>query len=390
MNLKVPLSVKIALRFLLSTGSGNFASYASRLAIFGLSIGVIALLLTTSIIHGFENVMSRKLLSHEGQARITDILGAPMSVSDTTINSLTKKFDEKLIPFINGLAFIRSKSKVEGVFIEGLENIPSFLSKSKLEKINDGEIILGKGISSSLMIKSGDNVFLQSLNDHESITPYPLIKSFKVRKIYDSGLKEYDNTLVYISKNDARKILALNSDQISGLIYNGYEDIGSEIRYPYYYETWKEKHELLFRWISIQKWPSYIMFGLISLVGLINLVGAITMIITEKTKQIGILMAQGVPVLFLKKVFIVQGAFVGLIGCLIGGLFTLIFALVQTKFEILSLPSDIYFIDHIPISFNLDMFLKILLFSSLLSTIASWYPVRNISTHNLAESLRYE
>ena len=101
-------------------------------------------------------------------------------------------------------------------------------------------------------------------------------------------------------------------------------------------------------------------------------------------------MAQGVPVLFLKKVFIVQGALVGLIGCLIGGLFTLIFALVQTKFEILSLPSDIYFIDHIPISFNLDMFLKILLFSFLLSTIASWYPVRNISTHNLAESLRYE
>ena len=173
MNLKVPLSVKIALRFLLSTGSGNFASYASRLAIFGLSIGVISLLLTTSIIHGFENIMSRKLLLHEGQARITDILGAPMSVSDTTINSLTKKFDEKLIPFINGLAFIRSKSKVEGVFIEGLENIPSFLSKSKVEKIIDGEIILGKGISSSLMIKSGDTVFLQSLNDHESITPYP-------------------------------------------------------------------------------------------------------------------------------------------------------------------------------------------------------------------------
>ena len=388
--MKVPLSILIASRFLLSTGSGNFASYASRLAIFGLSIGVTSLLLTTSIIHGFENIMSRKLSMLEGQARISDILGKPMSLSDTTVNSLIKRFDKKLIPFINGLALIRSKSKAEGVFIEGLEHIPSFLSKSKLEKINDGEIILGKGISSSLMIKNGDSVLLQSLTNYESITSFPLIKTFKVREIYDSGLKEYDNTIVYISKNDARRILDLSSDHISGLIYNGYEDITSEILYPYYYETWKEKHELLFRWISIQKWPSYIMFGLISLVGLINLIGAITMINIEKTKQIGILIAQGFPVLFLKKVFIVQGALIGLIGCIMGGLFTLIFSLVQTKFEILKLPSDIYFMDHIPIFFDYYIFLKILLLSFLLSIIGSWVPVRNISTHNLAGSLRYE
>ena len=75
------------------------------------------------------------------------------------------------------------------------------------------------------------------------------------------------------------------------------------------------------------------MFGLISLVGLINLVGAITMITIEKTKQIGILIAQGVPVLFLKKVFIIQGALIGLIGCIIGGLLTLIFALIQTNLQ---------------------------------------------------------
>ena len=73
-----------------------------------------------------------------------------------------------------------------------------------------------------------------------------------------------------------------------------------------------------------------------------------------------------------------------------GGLFTLIFSLVQTKFEILKLPSDIYFMDHIPIFFDYYIFLKILLLSFLLSIIGSWVPVRNISTHNLTESLRYE
>ena len=87
---------------MLSNGSGNFASHASRLAIFGLSIGVTSLLLTTSIIHGFENIMSRKLLLLDGQARISHILGTPMNVSDTTINLLTKKFDKELIPFVNG------------------------------------------------------------------------------------------------------------------------------------------------------------------------------------------------------------------------------------------------------------------------------------------------
>ena len=202
---------------------------------------------------------------------------------------INKKFDKELIPFVNGLAFIRSKSKADGVFIEGLEHVPTFVSGSKSIRLMMVKLFWEK-VFHLHYFKKWNSIFLQSLSLNKSVTPFPLIKTFKVREIYDSGLKEYDNTIVYISKNDAREILSFNSEQISGLIYNGYEEIRSEIRYPYY-ETWKEKHELLFRWISM-KWPSYIMFGLISLVGLINLVGAITMITIEKTKQIGILIVK--------------------------------------------------------------------------------------------------
>ena len=79
------------------------------------------------------------------------------------------------------------------------------------------------------------------------------------------------------------------------------------IKYPFYLETWRDQHALLFEWISIQRWPAYIMFGLISLVGLVNLVAAISMIIIEKSQQIGILYAQGFTRRKLQKIFIYQG-----------------------------------------------------------------------------------
>jgi len=132
------------------------------------------------------------------------------------------------------------------------------------------------------------------------------------------------------------------------------------------------------------------MFGLIALVGLVNLIAAIMMIIIEKTNQIGILLAQGISKSVLRDIFIIQGGFIGLLGGLIGGVLSIIMIIIQLKYRILEIPSDIYFMDKVPVSFDYIIFLIILMLSFFLSLLASWFPVRNLSSIKPANALRYE
>ena len=130
--------------------------------------------------------------------------------------------------------------------------------------------------------------------------------------------------------------------------------------------------------------------SLIAAVGLVNLIAAIAMIIIEKTNQIGILTTQGLPYSALKNIFMIQGSFIGLCGGFFGGCLAAVLILIQLQYEILKIPSDIYFMDHIPVSFDYIIFLGALIISLLLSLLASWFPVRKIASLNTANALRYE
>ena len=355
--MKKYIILKLALRFLFFRGSDTFSSYASLLAIGGLGIGVCSLLITSSIINGFHDTVSNKLLRFEGSGRLGHIFGKPASIKNPMIDSLISKSPQSIIPYTNGIALMRFGSKSEGVVIEGLDIPPSAISELKV--IENGNILIGKGIALSLNVKVGDKVYLQCISPKQSLSNIPIIKSFIVSDVFYSGLQEYDNSLVYISLNDSRSILSLQEDQVSGLIFFNQKFIPANgVEYPFYFETWKEKHALLFEWISIQRWPAYIMFSLIAVVGLVNLIAAIAMIIIEKTNQIGILTTQGLPYSALKNIFLIQGSFIGLCGGFIGGCLAAVLIFIQLQYEILKIPSDIYFMDHIPVSFDYTIFSK--------------------------------
>ena len=217
-------------------------------------------------------------------------------------------------------------------------------------------------------------------------------ESVVVSNIFSSGLNEYDNTLVFLRLDETRKFFNYLSTEVSGLIIKNKSSvpIDMDIKYPFYLETWRDQHALLFEWISIQRWPAYIMFGLISLVGLVNLVAAISMIIIEKSHQIGILYAQGFTRRKLQKIFIYQGGFIGLIGSLIGGLLSIIIIFLQKKYRLLEIPSDIYFMDQIPFSFNYPVFFQIVFCVLIFSLFISWFPTKSISSIRPSKLLRYE
>ena len=386
------LSVRFALRYLFKQRLGSFSNYASWLAVGGLSIGIAALMLTASIIEGFENTLSEKLSIFEGKARIKNIFGKKLDLSNPSIDSLLDNSSGVIDQFIKSSCLIRFGADAEGIIIEGRTNLPSTNYLTTLRELNPGEVVIGISLAENMNIEIGDRLYLQSFSLGKNIFNTPKIKSVVVSNIFTSGLNEYDNTLVFMRLDETRKFFNYLSTEVSGLIIKNKSSVPIEmdIKYPFYLETWRDQHALLFEWISIQRWPAYIMFGLISLVGLVNLVAAISMIIIEKSQQIGILCAQGFTRRKLQKIFIYQGGLIGLIGSLNGGLLSIIIIFLQKKYRLLEIPSDIYFMDQIPFSFNYPIFSQIVFCVFIFSLFISWFPTKSIFNTRPSKLLRYE
>ena len=211
-------------------------------------------------------------------------------------------------------------------------------------------------------------------------------------------MTEYDKSLVFINTNDA-DILFDMKKSVSGYIL-GMRDIymldrvmsslNDQLSYPYMIMNWKEKNRALFKWMSVQRWPILFIFGLIALVGIVNIVSALSMIIIDKTRQIGILKSIGITRSSLKKVFLLKGLLIGLFGGIIGSFIALSIASLQNNLKLVKVPEDIYFMDFIPIDISFLNMINITLFAIIFSVLASVWPTKRASKINPSEALHYE
>ena len=382
-----------AFRLVFSKEKGSFSSFASVIAIIGLSIGVASLLITVSVVQGFQEVISEKLSSFEGEGRVKHILSKNFRRDDFQIKRLSNELDiDSIVPYVRNIVMARRGKKADGIIIEGADELPKMLNEVDMKSLLDNEIIIGHVLARNLEVKKMDKIFVQPLQKKKSLNIVLPIKSLIVKDVFTSGLQEFDKTLAYTNLKTAQKIFEIDTEIISGLIVkNKLTDLTKRnINYPFVYETWKTRHSLLFQWIELQRWPAFIMFGLITLVGLINLLSSLNMIIKEKKGQIAILLAQGISFNELKTIFMYQGGLIGLIGTLVGGLFSLLIINLDKYLNIFKIPSDIYFMDRIPFSFDVYIFSMMIIIIFLISFIFSWIPVKHLESINLSRALKFE
>ena len=384
------LNIRLAIRFIFNKKKSSYSSYASWLTIIGLSIGVAALMLTTSIIGGFREVVSDKLSKIEGQGRLKHFLNKPVLLDHALLKPFLDDSNYKINPYVRGACMIRKGKNLDGVIIEGVSQYPNLTNSKDSNYIENNQIVLGESLASSLGAKIGDKIFLQSYSKSDLSLSSSKIYSFEVYNIFYSGLQEYDKNIAYVGLKNAQSLFSFDANEFTGLIIENHQNLSIDIPYPFYFETWKERHALLFEWMMVQQWPAYIMFGLITLVGLINLFAAIAMIIIEKNGPITILLSQGMDIISLRSVFMLQGGIIGILGALLGGVISIALISIQVKFGLFKIPSEIYFMDEIPFSFEIGQFSIILILVSVLSIIASWLPTRSFKNLSLAKILRYE
>jgi lipoprotein-releasing system permease protein len=160
--------------------------------------------------------------------------------------------------------------------------------------------------------------------------------------------------------------------------------------YPYISQSWFELNRSLYSWMTIEKWGAFIVLSLIIMVAAFNIVSSLIMIVMEKTREIGILKSMGASSRGIMKIFVFEGLIVGLLGTILGSIIGFTICYLQQEFGLISLPSDVYLIDKLPVNIQAFDFIAVSIAGIFLCLIASVYPAYKASKLESVEAIRYE
>ena len=396
---------RIAFRHLGFKHQGSFTSFASIAAMVGLGLGVCALVLTSSVLNGFEETISSKIAGFDGHIRIQHFLFKPVTPYKTRLDSIltASNVSFSTAAYIQEAAMVRKGRSAEGILIvgHGDDALPKSINQMMRKgsaSLQKGNIIIGNDLAAALKVKVGDKLVLVDMKSMVSISSGQRMKQVTVSGIYKSGLQEYDKSVVYMTLADAQSLFQYDK-KVSGYTINIKEGKRAEVLastieetlgYPNYAITWKEKHRTLFNWLNLQKWPILIIFGMIALVGIVNIISALTMIVLEKIRSIGTLISMGMNKKTIRRIFLIKGIYIGVMGSLAGLGVALILAGIQIWFKPLSIAEDIYFMSHVPVLFDWTIIGLIVLCSFISSILAALWPTHRASSVEPAVALRYE
>ena len=396
------ISFLLALKHIRSNHKSGFVKTASILSVFGLSIGIASLLITLFILNGFERVISEKITKLDGHIRIKHFLSEPFDPFEYDLeNKLSLDLKNVSIgSFIQNPALFRKGQIAEGVIVEGMriENL-SFINELIIEgssNLSLKGVIIGKRLADTYSIGLNDKITLFDLSSfsHNS----KRFMQFTVEGIFHSGMTEYDKSSVFMNISNSKKLFDLDK-KISGYVLRLknlndlntiFKSISSNISYPLMSITWKEKNRALYKWLSVQRRPILFIFSLITLVAVINIVSSLSMIVIDKTKQIGLLSALGMPSSKIKDIFLVKGLIIGSLGAILGSLIAVFLATMQNNFKIIGVPEDIYFMNFIPIDINYFQIITISIITLLVSCLISLWPAMRSMKIKPSQALKYE
>jgi lipoprotein-releasing system permease protein len=413
----LPFELFVGLRYTHAKRRNHFISFISIVSMAGIALGVMALIVVLSVMNGFQEELRARIL---GVAAHLEISGPGDRLADWRgVLAQTRQNDEVEAgaPYVNTQGMLANGDMVRGAIIRGIapdleSRVADFSRHMKAGRLDDLKaggfgIVLGAELARALNVFPGDKVVL--LTPQGNITPagvMPRIKQFTVVGIFEAGMFEYDSGLALIHLQDAQKLLRLGDD-VSGVRLK----LDDMLRAPFvtraltrslkgdfYLTDWTQSHANFFRAVAIEKRMMFLILLLIVAVAAFNIVSTLVMAVTDKQADIAILRTLGARPGSIMKIFIVQGAFIGVFGTLLGFVSGVLLALnLETVVPVIEriagvdlFPADVYYISKLPSKLVWSDVAIITGVSLLISLLATLYPSWRASRIQPAEALRYE
>ena len=399
------LEKEVTFRFLKTRKNDGFVNIISIFSFVGISLGVAVLIIVMSVMNGFRTELINKIVGFNAHA-VVQPNGKPLKI----INDAD--FAESI--FSNdGEAVILSKDKTKGIFLKGYlesdfrrlqiaNNKEFFGSKNLTENV----ISIGKEFSLNLNVDIGDTITVISPAGIQTLVgTLPKRENFKITSIFDSGLTDYNENIAYINLETLESFFNKNKeDRFIEFYYQNPKNIEIHKKnlMTLFSEanvyTWSDMNKSLFSALKVERNVMFIILSLIIIVAAFNIISGLTILVKNKTRDIGILKSIGVSNKSIKKIFFLVGFFIGssatLFGAVIGTLFSFyienIRQFISNTFGISLFPEDIYILNSMPSEININSIILVSLCSVFTTILVSIYPAAKASSLDTVKTLKYE
>ena len=371
-------------RLFISKNSSLVFRLTNLITIVSLSLGVASLNIVISSIDGFETEISKKLSNLNGYSTINHLFEDEISQDEFNLS-----FANETVPYLEKVALLKSKKDTQSIVINAYP-INDFFKMDLFSSLDSNilgneSIIIGKTLASKLDIQIGNQVVIFNPKKLDNFSNRNRYEFFTVKYIYDSGIPDFDERNVFTSLNNLQEFFN-SENNISGWIK--LKPDNHSIEYPFYEMNIYDKYSSLYEWIDTQKWPILFIFSLIAIVSFFGLLSSLSILFDEKKIDFTILKVYGLSTNSISKIFIFQSIFLALIGSLFGVFLSYLLIQLQNEFKYISIEQNIYFVDYLPMNFNINISLLIILISILLSFIISSISVKRFSQFSPINVLR--
>ena len=415
----LPFELFVGLRYLRAKRKNHFSTFISITSMVGIALGVAVLIIVLSVMNGFGTELRNRILGVASHLQITQ--------SDNTLSNWQQAMGAlngvphvvAAAPFVMGQGMLSYDAVAQGTLVRGIipadeVKVAEFADKMKVGRLDDlraGEfnIILGRDLAQSLGLTIGDKVVLMSPSGQATpVGTMPRMKQFKLVGLFEMGYQSYDSGLALVHMDDAAKLYRMN-DKITGLrIKLDDPFLTSEVapaiasklsnQGNYYISDWVQENPNFFAALKMEKRIMSIIMVLVVAVAAFNIVSTLIMAVIDKRADIAIMRTFGASPRSIMRIFIIQGALIGIIGTLLGATLGILIALnidviipfIERLFHVQFLAKDVYYISEVPSQVLWSDVLLITLTSIILSLLATLYPSYKASQINPAEALRYE
>ena len=413
------LELQVAWRYLRSRRGSKLLSLISIIAIGGVLVGVSALIVIMGVMNGLQHDLREKILVGSPDIRVLSY-GEDLKITDWS--QVLEKVRKQpgvvtAAPFVLTEALMTAgHDYAGGVYVVGLppqargvSDVTTIRSHSTSGDFrfasSDGQrrgVVLGKLLAARFNKWPGDSINLLSAGGAK-MNPVtgglvPRVERFEVTGVVSTGMYEYDNSYAFVALDKAQNLAGLG-DGVTGIEVKTTDrwqasavaaQLVSALGWPYRTVDWEEQNHSLFQALKLEKLGMGVILLLIVLVAAFNIVSTLTMVVADKTKEIGILKAMGMPARSIRRIFFAQGLVIGVVGTVFGLILGFGAALALDKYQFIKLDPQVYFIDHLPVSTQPTDVIWIVLASIAISAIATVYPSVQASRLFPIEAIRHE
>lgn len=416
----LPFELRIGLRY---TRAGRrarrrdgFISFISLTSAICISLGVWALIVVLSVMNGFQKEVRDKMLSVLSHVEVFSYNGALPDWRRVVTQVQQHPRVVAAAPYINAQGMFSSGDTFRGALVRGVDpaaepgvsDIAARVAGGKITDLVDGEfnLVLGIELARALGLTIGEKVTL--IAPQGNVTPagvVPRLKQFRLVATFESGHNDYDASLALIHLGDAQRLFRVDGPTGVRLRLNDMQsapqvaaELARVLEPGLLVRDWSRQNRTWFAAVQTEKTMMFLILSVIVVVGAFALVSTLVMTVTEKQSDIAILRTLGASPGAILRIFITQGALIGVLGVVLGvaiGLLTaynvdVIVPWIERALGLHFLPPDIYPISRLPSDPRASDIVPITIVSLVLSLAATLYPSWRAARTRPAEALRYD